>query len=268
MLTALRGRLRADDGITLIELMVAMTVTAVLGAVTIIFFVTVERTSYKAMLTSQATGDARNALDSWTSMLRVAGWLDPTAKTDRFEEITPTKIVFYANLNNRTTADQTLAAPTKVALMLRVKDPTTGEGQLIQVIFGPDNTTVQSVRQLALDVMPTGSATVPIFQPLNEVGGAVDVANTNGCESGNTPVAGLCLQNVPSNAGMRDPQVAASSLNVTGGPLRNNPDSGVDVDSILSSIGGITIAFTATDSMRVASTDFTSTAAVNSGFQS
>lgn len=265
MLTLLRRRLRADDGITLVELLVAMTVTTILGALTIIFFVSAEHSGNKSILTNQSTADARNTLDSWTSLLRVAGWLDPTAKTDRFEEITPTKIVFYANLNNRSTADQTVGAPTKVALMLRTTNAATGEGQLIQVIFKSDNTTPESVRELAFDVTPTGGPGHAIFQPYTETGGAIDVT-TPGCLSGGTPQPGLCLQTLPANAGMVDPQVGAGALTVSSGALRGYPDALVDVDTTLADIGGITIDFTATDSMQSDPLEFRSSASVNSGF--
>ena len=265
MLTAFGRRLRADDGITLVELLVSMTVTTILGALTIIFFISAEHSGYKSVLTNQATADARNTLDSWTSLLRVAGWLDPTAKTDRFEEITPTKIVFYANLDNRNTADQTVGAPTKVALMLRTTDAATGEGQLIQVIFKPDNTTPDSVRQVAFEVTPTGGPGHAIFQPYTAAGGAIDVT-TPGCLSGGTPQPGLCLQTLPANAGMVDPQIGPGSLAVSSGPLRGYPDAAVDVDSTLAGIGGITIDFTATDPMQSDPLEFTSSASVNSGF--
>jgi type II secretory pathway pseudopilin PulG len=261
---AARRRRAADDaGITLIELIVSMTITTILMTFGIVFFVQAERSGYKSSLTNQQTADARLTLDSWTSMLRVAGWLDQSAKTDRFEEITPTKIVFYANLNNRNTADFQVGTATKVALMLRVTNAATGDGQLVEVVFKPNNTTPKTVRQVAVNASPTGGA--PIFQPYNQIGGAVDIANTTGCKQGNTPVAGLCLQTPPAGAGMLDPTLAATGpLAVSAGPLRGNP--ALNEDSTLRSIAGITIAFTVNDTAHTDSLDFTSSASVNSGF--
>jgi hypothetical protein len=265
MLTsALRDRLRRDDGMTMMELVVAMTITTIVGTMCLVFFLTTENTGYKSVLTNQAVGDARTALGTWTSFIRVAGWLDPSTKTDRFEEITPTKIVFYANLNNLSTADQTTAKPTKVVLLLRVTNPTLGQGQLIQIIFGPDNTTPQSVRQLAFNITPTGGPTQAIFQPYNETGGAIDPANTLGCMSGGVAKKGLCLQSPPAGAGMLDPRVASNSLAVSSGTLRGNPN--LNVDSMLATIGGINIVFTATDSADRVQADFSAAASVNSGF--
>lgn len=265
MLTKLRGRCGRDRGITLIELVVAMTVTTIVGAVAINFFITSTQDGTKATLTNQATADARVTLDSWTSLLRVAGWLDRSAQTDRFEEITPTKIVFYANLNNLASSDQTTGAATKVALMLRVTNSSTGAGQLVQVVFGSDNTTPKSVRIVALDVTPSGGAGEPIFQPYTEAGGPIDPSDTYGCYAHGAQL-GLCLQSPPAGAGMLDPQLGTTSLTVSSGPLRGNPS--LDVDSTLQSIAGVNIVFTATDSTNVAPVQFSGSASVNSGFPS
>jgi prepilin-type N-terminal cleavage/methylation domain-containing protein len=265
-LTRLRAGGGQDRGITLIELVVAMTVTTIISAFAISFFVTSTTNGTKATLTNQATADARATLDSWTSLLRVAGWLDRSARTDRFEEITPKKIVFYANLNNLATADQTTGAPTKVALMLRVTNASTGAGQLIQVLFGSDNTTPISVRIVALDVTPTGGASQPIFQPYTAAGGPVDPSGTNGCYAQGVAQPGLCLQSPPAGAGMLDPQVGTKSLSVTSGPLRGNPS--LNVDSTLQSIAGVNIVFTATDNTNAVPVQFTGSASVNSGFAS
>jgi hypothetical protein len=260
-------QLRHDDrGITLMELVVAMGISTLLGTMGVFFFVGAERTGYGSILTNQNTGDARVTLDSWTSMLRVAGWLDPSAKTDRFEEITPTKIVFYANLANRGTADQQTGAVTKVALMLRTTDATTGAGQLIQVVFASDNTTVQSVRQLGINATPTGGAGNAVFQPYNRIGGAVDTVNTLGCRSGGSAKSGLCLQSPPAGAGLLDPRVPTGGLAVSAGSLRGNP--ALNVDQTLANIAGVTIAFTVVDPSNRAAMDFTGAASVNSGFPS
>jgi type II secretory pathway pseudopilin PulG len=274
MLTARLRRLRADDrGMSLAELLVAMGITMIIGVVTASFFLGASRTGYRTVLTNQNTGDARVVLDSWTAMLRVAGWLDTGAQTDRFEEITPTKIVFYANLDNRSNADgttiagQTVAPVTKVALLLRTTNATTGEGQLIEIHFKSDNSTVQSVRQVAFNVRPTAGAGQAIFLPRNHAGGVVDTVNTNGCRSGGTPRAGLCLQTTPAGAGMLDPTLASSGpLAVSQGTLRGNPAT--NVDNILADVGSITVAFTVQDPAGRASMDFSSSAAVNSGFPS
>ena len=262
------ARLGPDDrGVTLAELMVSMILTTVLGTMAVLFFVGASHAGYKSVLTNQNSGDARLTLDSWTAMLRVAGWLDPNLKADRFEEITSTKIVFYANLNNRsTTVSGSFNAPlatTKVALLLRVSTPSTGVGQLIEIIFQPNNTTVKSVRQLGFNAKATSGQ--PVFQPYSRSGSPLDLTQL-GCLSGTTPVAGLCLQSGQAGAGMLDPSIGSGSLAVTSGPYRGNP--ALDVDKALNQIGSIAIAFTALDPSNTSSMDFKSLASVSSGFPS
>jgi len=265
---ATRARLAADDrGVTLAELMVSMILTTILGTMAVLFFVGASHAGYKTVLTNQNSGDARLTLDSWTSMLRVAGWLDPSLKADRFEEITSTKIVFYANLNNRSTAVSgsftAPAATTKIALMLRVSTPATGVGQLVEVIFNSDNTTVKSVRQLGFNAKATG--TLPVFQPYSRSGSAVDLTQL-GCLSGATAKAGLCLQTGQAGSGMLDPTIGTGSLAVSSGSYRGNP--ALKVDKVLNQIGSIGIAFTALDPSNTSSMAFSSLASVSSGYPS
>ncbi|MFL6162252.1 MAG: PilW family protein [Jatrophihabitantaceae bacterium] len=264
---ARRARFADDRGITLAELMVTMTLTTILGTMAVLFFVGATRAGYRTVLTNQNSGDARVTLDSWTTMLRVAGWLDPNTEADRFEEITSTKIVFYANLNNRiasTSAPYSApSATTKVALMLRVSNASTGVGQLIEVTFNSDNTTVKSVRQLGFSAKATGST--PIFQPYSRAGSPLDLT-LHGCVSGATVVSGLCLQSGQPGAGMLDPTVSATGLTVSSGPLRGNP--ALKEDKALNQVGSIGIAFTVLDPSNTSSMNFTSLASVSSGYPS
>lgn len=264
---ARRIRLSDDRGVTLAELMISMTLTTILGTMAVLFFVGATHEGYRTVLTNQNSGDARTTLDSWTTMLRVAGWLDPNTEADRFEEITATKIVFYANLNNRVTSTSAPysapSATTKVALMLRVSNASKGTGQLIEVTFKADNTTVQSIRQLGFNAKATGGA--PIFQPYSRAGSPLDVAQ-NGCLSGASATAGLCLQSGQPGSGMLDPTVSASGLSVSSGPLRGNP--ALNVDKSLNQVGSIGIAFTVLDSSNTSSMDYSSLASVSSGYPS
>ena len=278
MLTTLVRRVRAsavgDAGMSLAELLVTIVIVAILGAVATVYFVGTENNGNDTIATTQASAQARITLDSWTSLLRVADWLDGSTKTDRFEEITPTEIVFYANLDNRPTdcasvpTDcQLVNPPTKVALMLQTTNQSTGEGQLVQIIFKSDNTTPKSVTRLGLNVSPTNGA--PIFQPYQTSGGPVDPSMwQQGCSSGATITTGLCLQGPPAGAGMLDPSLASGSNTPTAGPLRANAAIATTVNQTLQSIAGITIAITISDPHDSTSLDFTSSAAVNSGFPS
>jgi hypothetical protein len=263
-----RFRLASEDrGVTLAELMVSMILTTILGTMAVLFFVGASHAGYKTVLTNQNSGDARLTLDSWTSMLRVAGWLNPSTEADRFEEITKTKIVFYANLNNRSTAVSGVftapAATTKVALMLRVSSSATGVGQLVEVVFKPDNTTVKSVRELGFNAKATGA--LPVFQPYSRSGSPVDMTRL-GCLSGSTPTAGYCLQSGQAGAGMLDPTIGTTSLAVSSGSYRGNP--ALTVDKVLNQVGSIGISFTALDPSNTSSMAFSSLASVSSGYPS
>jgi hypothetical protein len=256
----IRDRVARDTGITLAELMVSMTLTMVLGTMTVLFFVSASHLGSATILTNQATSDARITLDSWTSMIRVAGWLDLPDKADRFELITPTEIVFYANLNNRNAADLTNVQPvTKVALMLNA--PSEGaDGQLVEIRFASDNTTPLSVRQVSVNAGPTDGAW--IFTPRDQSGGLVDTS-VKGCVIAGSPAEGLCAKapTAPS-AGILDPILAPGTHNVVSGPRTGDGS----VDGVLSNIGGIDISFTVSDPKHISSADFASSATVNSGF--
>lgn len=259
----LAGRLAGrpgDAGVTLAELMVAMTLSMVLGTMTVLFFVSASHLGSRTILTNQDTSDARITLDSWTSMIRVAGWLDLPNEVDRFELITPTKIVFYANLGNRNASDLTNVQPvTKVALMLDA--PTAGaDGQLIEIRFAADNVTPLVVRQVSVNAAQTAGAWV--FTPRDQTGGLIDTS-VDGCLVAGTPTAGLCAKApIAPNPGMLDPTLVPGTHTPTTGVLRGDGS----VDGILANVGRIDIAFTVSDAKHISSADYASSATVNSGF--
>jgi Tfp pilus assembly protein PilW len=265
--TARRGRLamrfaqrQIDAGITLAELMVAMTLSMILGTMTVMFFVSASHLGSRTILTNQNTSDARITLDSWTSMIRVAGWLDLPNKVDRFELITPNKIVFYANLGNRNVSDLTNVQPvTKIALMLNA--PSAGaDGQLVEIRFAANNTTPLNVRQVSVNATQTGGAWV--FTPRDQAGGLIDTS-IDGCLAAGTPVAGLCAKApITPNPGMLDPTLVSGTHTPVSGALRGDGS----VDGVLANVGGIDIAFTVADPRHISSTDYASSATVNSGF--
>lgn len=272
-----RARRRDDRGITLGELVVSSTITMMMLAVATSWIIQVNRDGSSSVVSNQTTGDARNALQSWTGMLRVANWLDTNGKTDRFEEVTPTKIVFYANIlnlpttcpTNNVSACRVTNAPTKIALSL--VDSGNGFGRLIEVVFGSDNTTVARVRTVALYASKTGGA--PIFQPYFRTGGIAPLS-PSGCldTSTNTSTTGLCLSALPSNVGMLDPTVSADGVTVSSGSLRGNPanvSNGANtVDQTLQAIGGIQVNFTVSAPATSSSMAFSGAASVYSGFTS
>ena len=266
MLTRVRAAQRrrlaeqaGDAGVTLAELMVAMTLSMILGTMTVLFFVSASHIGSRTILTNQDTSDARITLDSWTSLIRVAGWLDLANKADRFEMITPTKIVFYANVNNRDVHDLSNVQPvTKIALLLNA--PTAGaDGQLVEVRFAADNSTPLAVRQLSINAAQTNGAWV--FTTRDQAGGLVDTS-VQGCLINGTPASGLCAKAPAApSAGLLDPTLTAGHT-VVAGPRTGDGS----VDGVLANVGRIDIAFTVADPKHLSSADFTSSATVNSGF--
>ena len=73
----IRRRMRAlrdsgDAGITLMELVVAMVLNVVIGALTVGIFIKVNDSSGTSIDRSVSTSSARNAIQQWTAYLRVA----------------------------------------------------------------------------------------------------------------------------------------------------------------------------------------------------
>lgn len=97
-----RAAASQDDGITLTELIVAMTLSVILGAVTMTMFVNVSNSSASTTDRTIGANQARSVLQAWSIYLHVAD--GPTAagsSSHRFEWITPTSMLFYADLGNR-----------------------------------------------------------------------------------------------------------------------------------------------------------------------
>lgn len=254
---------RDDAGLTLAELVVAMALTSILMMIGGVFFVSAIQTTNKTTLTNEQTADARLTLDSWTAKLRVAAYLD-SAQTDRIEVLTPTKIVFYANLDNRTTDDFAVGAVSKVVLMLKQANSATGTGQLIEIIFRGNTSTPTTVRRLALNARATAGRGTAIFTAYNYVGAELNPASYNGCLSGTTVKTGLCLHTLPAGAGMIDPTVGLTSNTVTAGSLGGNP--ALNVDDILNSIVAIKVGFTVVDATGKVAQSYQSEVALNSGY--
>jgi Tfp pilus assembly protein PilV len=107
MLTRLRRRLRsaADDaGVTLIEVVVAMGLSTILGTATLLFFVSANNSAASSLDRTIAGAQARSAVQAWTSYLRVSDGPAAGNPSHRFEWITATSTLFYADLNNRSGA--------------------------------------------------------------------------------------------------------------------------------------------------------------------
>jgi prepilin-type N-terminal cleavage/methylation domain-containing protein len=117
LFSGLRRRPRAADdaGVTLIEVIVAMTLSTILGTAALLFFTAANDSAASSLDRSVSSAQARIALQSWTSYLRVSDGPAAGNPSHRFEWITSTSTLFYADLGNRT-GDAAAAAPRMVWL--------------------------------------------------------------------------------------------------------------------------------------------------------
>lgn len=100
---------RGDDGTSLTELLVAMGLASLLGALTLGLVVNVNSSATATTDRSIGAAQARTVLLAWTSYLRVSDGLTAGSSSHRFEWLTSTSTLFYADLNNR--SGTTAASP-------------------------------------------------------------------------------------------------------------------------------------------------------------
>lgn len=104
MLTRLRACVRrasADAGVTLIELMVAMTLATLFGGFAMSWFIGASDATTATTKADLGTASARNALQTWAALLRVAGSSsDPGSGADRITSLSATSITFNAYTNS------------------------------------------------------------------------------------------------------------------------------------------------------------------------
>lgn len=138
MLSFLRSRIRSaahgDAGLTLVELLVAMVLSTLVGAMTLLTFIGASSASSATGDRMTGTADARTTLQQWQSLIQVADTA-PTGPTDcssgttshRFEWIGMDDILFYANVDNRP-SDGSCTAPDMYWLAMR-------DGTLLQAQY-------------------------------------------------------------------------------------------------------------------------------------
>jgi len=110
--SARRGAASGEDGATLVELLVAMSLTAVVLAAVTAVFVSSTRSVRETQVRTSTQADARTALEAMSRSLRVA--VVPAgspAGTSPFVSATPTSVSFYANLQ-RTALTYSTSGPT------------------------------------------------------------------------------------------------------------------------------------------------------------
>ena len=115
----------ADEGATLVEVLVAMVVAGVLATAVMITVVQTLQSTRSADGRQDRAAQARVALDGATTDLRTASTYTTTKGVDvpAFDRITPTEVVFRGNLSNFATASGTAdSAPTLFRIALDTTD--------------------------------------------------------------------------------------------------------------------------------------------------
>ena len=194
MLTALRDRARRiwrrDDGVTLIELVVAMALSTALGAMTLFLFVSVSNSSDATNDRTINTANARNTLEAWTSYLEVSDGTSPGNGTNRFEWLTDHDMLFYADLNNRNSSNaSTTTAATMMWLRLDAK------GNLVEEQFSGGavvGTTAGTCRVIAVSASAGTAATPTLFTAKTSAGDPFTAG-----QLGSAPASGVGCQPLP-----------------------------------------------------------------------
>ncbi len=162
---------RRDDGTTVVELMVAMLVSSIVLTCLVTTFVGGLATTRFATTRSDATAEAKVALESVTRKLRVA--VPPPAGGDVFVEATAHRVVFYASLGGRGATAEPLPTMVEFSVdaglncLVEARTPATGTAP--PYVFDPANRRATCVAR--------GDAAVMTAQPLfvfYKNGGTVD----------------------------------------------------------------------------------------------
>lgn len=238
MLTGLRNRVRTvrrggDAGMSLTELLVAMVLAAVLGAITSVLFVDVDNSTAASTDRAIDSAQARNVLQSWTSYLQVSDGPTAGSATNRFEWFGPSSILFYSDLFNRSQSSlASTGAPILVWLRLD------SAGQLVEEQFKMIPATFPA-SPTTCRLLGTGATASPLFTPYNSTG-----ADISSVDLGSPQTVGAgCValpSAIPSKSGTPD-QTAVGNLQT---------------------VATVGISFTLTDSRKAHPIQFSAVAAL------
>lgn len=212
MPTRLRRRLaaareRGDAGVTLTELLVAMGLSTLLGALTLSLFISIDSSTAAITDRTISASSARNALQAWTGYLRVADGPTAGSRVSRIEWLTANDMLFYADLANRSMSDVgTTSAPTMVWLR---RDTA---GTLVEETF-PASAAASSSPSVCRRLVSRTQAGVPLFSPVDSNGNTM-----SGLDLGAAPTSAAgCVTlptTVPSKSRAPDAAALANLQNV------------------------------------------------------
>jgi Tfp pilus assembly protein PilW len=234
-----------DAGISLAELLVAMALATIIGAMTMVTFVNVSDST--AATTDRVIGSsqARNTLQSWTGYLRVADGTTAGSTTNRFEWLTGTDVLFYADLKNRTASADTVTAPTMIWLRLDSASRLVEEQFSSTAAAGAHWTTCRALADSA--TAPETDLRSGLFTASDTTGATLTPTTIGaGVDLGAAPTASAGCQPLP--------------VTVPSAPIGGVVDPVAVVN--LQSVGSVEIAFTMTDTKGKHPLEFDSVATV------
>lgn len=207
-----------DSGFTLIEVLVTMVIAGIVGALTMRLVVMVSASAGATSDRAVNSGRATSLMQAWSGYLSVID--DPSASglvTNRFEWLTPTSVLFYADLYNRSGAVSTTGAPTMIWLRL---DAT---GQLVEEQFPAQPTSYPAAWTTCRPLL-TNVTQGSVFTAYNALGNALTALNL-----GTAATVGNGCQQLPS------------------APPSQNSKSNATVVANLQTVASVGIAFTVLD---------------------
>jgi hypothetical protein len=206
-LRRLRAALARDGGVTLTELVVAMTLATLVSALTLRIFVSIDDTSGATVDRTISSSSARNTIEAWTGYLRVADGTPAGTRTNRIEWLTNNDMLFYADLYNRSLDSvATTGAPTMIWLRLD------GAKNLVEEQFSGTAAAGSAPQVCRVLVQNVTTPALPLFSAIDDAGAAIP-------PQGTAPVAAPGCQplpvTVPSQTRHPDPIVQGNLSKVS-----------------------------------------------------
>lgn len=240
-----RDEAGTDAGITLVELIVAMTLSTIVGSMTMLTFLSANTSVNVTGDRLLGTASARNILESWRTLVQVAE-VAPVAANScgdgtgvRFEWITSDDMLFYANVANRDTPDG-CGAPQMIWLALR--DGTLLEARYAFAVSSWDLATCRTLSQ-----HPNATVT----------SAGLFTANPDGAESGD-------LGAITAGASPLATVTSCSQAPATIAPSQVTNDDDTAVTALMK-VHSVGIGFTVTDRSGAHRQSFDTTATVFGG---
>jgi type II secretory pathway component PulJ len=202
----LRERAAGDAGMTLTELLVAMGLSTIIGAMTVTMFVQMASSTNATTDRTISSASVRNAVQAWTGYLRVADGTTAGSRTNRVEWLGPNDILFYADLANRSMDDPgTTSAPTMLWLRRDSKN------QLVEEQFASTagkGATATTCRVLADHLTTTNN----LFDPIDSKSNAISFGPTTLPTTALTTAAGCQTMPVTPTSKQSNPNANLQTL--------------------------------------------------------